>query len=367
MGWEKLDDHKIAFIMCVNDTENALETEYYINQLRIPKGYSTDIITVYDAESMAAGYNAAMKSSDAGIKVYLHQDTRIINRNFIGNVLSAFREDRMIGVLGCIGCCAIPLNGQTVSSWDTGMIYHNCIPYKTVKAQNENENLTKVEALDGLLLVTRYDIPWREDLFDGWDFYDISQCLEMQRAGYQVAVPFQTEPWCYHDNTYSKMQHYQKYCDRMISEYQDIKPFYRVEPSDNKKELNLLKETSRKELRKLVENDNKKELIQIFDKPENRGWGHLKEFELLADITRKELAAGKSLLWEDGDSYEDVWKRIKSLHFKLKRLEYHDECENELIKECLQRYTIEAIKTVLWAYTDKPEPLWKKIQQYGTV
>ncbi len=27
-----------------------------------------------------------------------------------------------------------------------------------------------VECIDGLLMATQYDVPWREDLFDGFDF-----------------------------------------------------------------------------------------------------------------------------------------------------------------------------------------------------
>ena len=115
----------------------------------------------------------------------------------------------------------------------------------------------------------------------------------------------------------------------------------------------------------MIENENKKELIQIFDKPENRGWIHLRDFEVLADITKNELAAGETLLWTTGDNYEDIWKRIRSLHFKLKRLEYDVESRDEVIQECLQRYTMEAIKIVLWAYTDKPELLWEQIQGYN--
>lgn len=88
-----------------------------------------------------------------------------------------------------------------------------------------------VEAVDGLLLATQHDVRWREDLFDGWDFYDISECFEMRRAGYRVVVPYQDSPWCYHDNTYSKMLNYYKYCERAVGEYQDIKPFVAGEVS----------------------------------------------------------------------------------------------------------------------------------------
>jgi hypothetical protein len=57
-----------------------------------------------------------------------------------------------------------------------------------------------VQVVDGLLMVTQYDLPWREDLFQSWHFYDASQCMEFAKAGYTVAVPKQEKPWCLHDS-----------------------------------------------------------------------------------------------------------------------------------------------------------------------
>ena len=57
----------------------------------------------------------------------------------------------------------------------------------------------ELEAVDGLLIATQYDIPWREDILTGWHMYDTAMCMEMRRAGYKVAVPNQEEDfWCIH-------------------------------------------------------------------------------------------------------------------------------------------------------------------------
>lgn len=67
---------------------------------------------------------------------------------------------------------------------------------------------------------------WRKDLFCGWDFYDISQCKEFQRAGYDVVVPYMEKPWCIHDDGILNLEHYNT--DRVIflEEYQaDIRKF----------------------------------------------------------------------------------------------------------------------------------------------
>lgn len=78
----------------------------------------------------------------------------------------------------------------------------------------------EVEAVDGLLIVTnRHDINWRTDVFDGWDFYDISQSTEYRRKGYKVVVPHQKQPWVLHDYGFLDMKGYNKYRLKYISEY----------------------------------------------------------------------------------------------------------------------------------------------------
>ena len=64
---------------------------------------------------------------------------------------------------------------------------------------------TSVTAVDGLFLATQYDLPWREDLFPGWHYYDLSQCMEFTRAGYEIAIPRQEKPWCLHDSGITPM------------------------------------------------------------------------------------------------------------------------------------------------------------------
>ncbi|MEK4397726.1 MULTISPECIES: glycosyltransferase [unclassified Bacillus (in: firmicutes)] len=38
-----------------------------------------------------------------------------------------------------------------------------------------------VQALDGLLLATQYDVLWRKGIFDGWPLYENSQCFEFRK------------------------------------------------------------------------------------------------------------------------------------------------------------------------------------------
>ena len=161
-----------CFIICSNDKLYTQECLYYINQLNIPDGYGIDVLTVEDARSMTAGYNEAMSCSEAKYKVYLHQDVFIINRDFIQDCLDIFQSDAKIGMVGNVGVKKMPVSGIMWDEERFGKVYeqHN---YETVLWFNDIENgknYMEVEAIDGFLMVTQYDIPWREDLFDKWDF-----------------------------------------------------------------------------------------------------------------------------------------------------------------------------------------------------
>ena len=357
-----MNDRQIAFIMCVNDDRQADESEFYIRCLDVPEHYEVDVIRVREAVSMAAGYNAAMQSSEARYKVYLHQDTRIISQTFIRDMIKVFEEDAAIGMLGCVGCRQLPANGQAVGHWDVGMVYHNCIP-GTLTLEQDKEQPVEVEALDGLLLATSRDVRWREDLFDGWDFYDVSQCLEMRRMGWRVVVPCQETPWCYHDNFYSRMLNYQKYCNKMITEYQDIQSFQAMDYSESRKELEQIKEIARKELYELVDKGEKAQFLELFQEQENRGWLHLKDLEVLADIAAAEREAGMERFWLEGASGEQLRGKLLELHRILKRIEYRKDAADGEIYRKLEAYSTPAIKTVLCAYTERPQAVWDRIQE----
>ena len=77
-----MNDNSIAFITCVNDEEQYEECLRYINNLNIPEGYEIEVVSIKEAESITAGYNAAMKSTESKYKIYLHQDTYIVNKIF---------------------------------------------------------------------------------------------------------------------------------------------------------------------------------------------------------------------------------------------------------------------------------------------
>ena len=210
---------KVAFIICYNNDRFVEECIKYISCLRIPYGVETEIITIAGADSMAAGYNAAMHGSDAVYKVYLHQDVFIVNENFIQEIIDIFEQYPEYGMLGVLGSTGMIPDARYLMRWDVGIIYLDDSLRQGVHEKRDPEQLQEVEAIDGMIMITRYDLEWREDVFDGFDFYDVSQSMEFKKAGYKVGIPCQNDIWCNHVCGHSKLEQYEVYRERFCEEY----------------------------------------------------------------------------------------------------------------------------------------------------
>lgn len=225
-----MDERKICFIICANKEYFLEECLYYIRQLTVPEGYTVDAISIADAKSMTAGYNEGMGATDAKYKVYLHQDVFIIYKGFLQAILDIFASDASIGMIGMVGAPKMSVSGVMWYGHREGQLYGSCPveeDYATYSYRLQ-DGLHQVDAVDGLLMVTSRDIPWREDLLDAWDFYDVSQSFEFHRAGYKVVVPEQRAPWCKHDDGRLNLRHYDKYrkiCMEEYPEYFDLPRF----------------------------------------------------------------------------------------------------------------------------------------------
>ncbi|ETP71831.1 hypothetical protein UYO_2220 [Lachnospiraceae bacterium JC7] len=219
-----MNENQFCFIICTNDDLFLDECLIYIKNLYVPEGFSADIITIKDAVSMASGYNSAMKTSAAKYKIYMHQDVFIMNRFFLLNLLNIFHLNPKIGMIGMVG--AEKLDSEAIM-WNVNRV-GNCFNMTNIHEAYESEiwspetTVHSVKAIDGLLMATCVDIPWREDIFDGWDFYDMSQSMEFIRNGYLIAVPDQKQPWCLHDDgVVLSLLNYNHYRKIFVEEYKD--------------------------------------------------------------------------------------------------------------------------------------------------
>ncbi|MEK3879046.1 glycosyltransferase [Paenibacillus sp. FSL M7-0420] len=196
-----MDDRKICFIICANNEELAERSQQNLKQLIKPDGYTVDLQIVRNASGLAAGYDQAMRQSDAKYKVYLHQDVQILNPQFLVDIVRLFSDYSSLGMIGAVGAKTLPSSGI----WqDASQKYGKVIDSRTGTLQSQefmqpSGEYESVESLDGLLMATQYDLPWRKDLFTGWHFYDASLSQEFISSGYEVGVPKQLLPWCLHE------------------------------------------------------------------------------------------------------------------------------------------------------------------------
>ncbi|ANB61420.1 glycosyltransferase [Anoxybacteroides amylolyticum] len=196
-----MNDKKIAFICCVNNRALYEESVRYVKSLHVPVGYEIELIAIEGAYSITSGYNQGMRQTDAKYKVYLHQDVFIVNKNFLYDIIALFEKYPKLGLIGVAGAKTIPKNGVWWESTQRfGKVYDSHTgEMKLLSFKDTELDYEPVQAIDGLIMVTQYDIPWRDDLFTGWHFYDLSQCQEFWLAGYEVGIVRQNEPWCIHD------------------------------------------------------------------------------------------------------------------------------------------------------------------------
>lgn len=224
-------DQIISFITCVNNESKYKVANACIKKLYESSRYEIETIGIRGADSMTKGYNLGMHYAKGKYKIYLHQDVRIINPFFIDNILKIFQYNPRIGMLGVIGAKVLSENGVWwESSYQVGKVVDSHMG-KLILIDNTNKyNISLindsaktpyeyVEVVDGLLMATQYDLPWREDLFDGWHFYDISQCFEFKKNHYSVVIPNQEEPWCIHDCGFVNLRNYELYREKFVDEY----------------------------------------------------------------------------------------------------------------------------------------------------
>ncbi|MBQ0027012.1 MAG: glycosyltransferase family protein [Lachnospiraceae bacterium] len=218
-----MNDKKICIIICVNKMHYLDECRIYLSRLIIPEGYEVELNVIEGALSMTSGYNEAMNETDAKYKIYMHQDTFITDIYFLQEMLDIFALDDKIGMIGIAGAREMPNDGVM---WHTDRVFAQYYKDNTdidrcnVRCELSEASIVDVEAVDGFLMATQYDIPWRQDIFDGWDFYDASQSKEFRKRGYRIVVPKLEKPVCVHDDgMILNLDNYDKYRIKYLEEY----------------------------------------------------------------------------------------------------------------------------------------------------
>lgn len=332
-GKRMVNDKKIAFIICTNNERWYNECVQYLSRLELPDGFDADVLQIVDAKSMASGYNEGMHASDAKYKIYLHHDVFIIRTDFIKRVILAFEEYPEVGIMGVWGTDKIVQDASYWNHWDCGKVYalDAMTPIKVCGPDDYSEGITSAKAVDGMILMTQYDVEWREDIFDGWDFYDVSQCFEFTRKGYKVAVFHENEISIMHDCGYSKLVNYNESRAKFCEEYAEFGFVYEKQEDKDKsakeKDNSIKKFLDEINWLMSVDIDQAANLIgQVYS--DTLRHNTIAILKIIFDIYAKEKAANRKCFFVNkGDTWEQLTEKYTEYKFLIRRVELEADSE----------------------------------------
>lgn len=322
------DNRKIAFIICADDAQYYNECTRYIQDIYVPEGYETELLCIQEADSIAQGYQAAMRSVHAKYKVYLRQDVFIRNRNFIGDCLRIF-ENSQIGMIGMIGAAEVRLDEDGYWKWDAGRIeeYDGRCTYDKNPGVQCGENYMPVQIVDGALLVTQYDVAWREDILEGWQLCGVSQAAEMAARGYLTVVPSQENAWCYRGGGLHMPEIYAQNYGRIRAEYAHIGlPEQTKDSAQSYKSACMMGKELRELCIRVLTYGGFEEIETAISRVSDRWMPdiELREMANLMEIYKleEESVSKRHSAWFDGGGWEQLYDRYKQCMFAIRRLEW---------------------------------------------
>lgn len=320
-----MNEKKIAFIICTNSDIWYAECVQYLARLELPEGFEAEVMQIVGAKSMTAGYNEGMHGSDAKYKFYLHHDLFITNTNFLKKVIDIFVQHPEIGIMGLMGTNRIVPDACYWNHWDMGQVYalDAMQPFKVCGQSIPDVEVSKATALDGMLLMTQYDVEWREDIFHGWDFYDISQCFEFAKKGYGVAVLNEQNISCIHDCGFSKLARYDASREAFCKEYAEFGFIFKKQEDELQTEREKLLNVFLQGLNGIIK-VNFDEAVMLVEEtykhyPKDNRVAVLK---IIFEICIKEKQSlGVPVFAKQGDTWEELIEKYTAYKFLIRQVE----------------------------------------------
>lgn len=316
---------KVDFIICTNSELWYNECIKYIENLIIPADVEVSVLGITEAMGMAEGYEQGRNRSKADYKIYLHQDVFIVNRHFIEDIDRVFRADDRIGIIGVLGNDDIADQSFSWGKWKWGkVIAGNGTRQLLMDCGEITGEYREVDCLDGMILVTRYDVPWRKDIFTGWHFYDRSICGEYRRRGYLCVVPRQDIPWCIHACGVSELNGWNENLAVYLNEYRD---FFQTDsvsgnielPDQNELRRSLL---AAEKLESLVDQRKMAEAASLLDEVFREGSKLNKRLVFCRTLLEIWRTGEFNLFFAEGDNVTDMRAKYERAYFLLQRKYY---------------------------------------------
>ena len=174
---------KIALIVFRKDETTVQKLVDSIGEVCIPEDAELNLLEVINEDNnIAKAYNEAMLSTDAKYKIYVCEDIEYIDKDIILNMLSIFQSNDKIGMIGTEGRNLIFTNGQCGDRVDGAEL-------------DPAGNQVDVLSLHHGMVMTQYDVPWREDLFRNSAITVNAHCVELKRKGFFISTLNKDRSW----------------------------------------------------------------------------------------------------------------------------------------------------------------------------
>lgn len=189
-----MDERKIAVIVAQKTDGMFAALENDLAQVEIPEGYYAELVLI-DASGRrkAEAWQEAMAASDAKYKVYLDEDVRILQKDFLVKLLDIFRRDDGIAIIGVVGAKELPTSGIVQEAVKKAGIFQRGDGTVEQWAPVDGK-WQEAAAVEGFFVATQYDLPWREDYQDDV-FFVTAQSVRFKQKGYKTVLAAQTSPW----------------------------------------------------------------------------------------------------------------------------------------------------------------------------
>ncbi len=182
-----MNEKKFCFISCISDDEHDQKVVDALSQLQVPEGYEIEYLGVRQATSIASGYNEAIDSTDALIKIFFDENIDITCPDILFRILSIYGSDPGIDIIGVCGTDKMPID----------MVMQHGIMYGV-----ESDNTYAVDGQYKEVLCTSEDFFVTRNNFrfpenEGLDnyFHNIPLCAKILQQGRKIVVSNQDIHW----------------------------------------------------------------------------------------------------------------------------------------------------------------------------
>lgn len=191
----------ISIIIC---SRSQFISNILIENINKTIGIEHEFIVIDNFEtrySIFTAYNEGVQRSKFPYLCFMHEDILFHSVNWGEKVVSHFRKNIKVGLIGVIGGHYIP---KTPSTWFSTQFCSGTIlqglksdegKYETFRdSRNINVSDLSIEAVavDGLWFcipkILFKNIEFDNKTFKGWHAYDIDICMQIIKAGYEVRV-----------------------------------------------------------------------------------------------------------------------------------------------------------------------------------